>query len=263
MDVVIRPTAEDAAELTARLIAAALRARPNLTLGLATGCTMEAVYARLAWMHQEDGLDFSQCRTFNLDEYAGLPPEHPQSYRHYMNRHLFEKVNIQPGRTHLPDGTAADLRAECARYEELIVGCGGIDLQLLGIGLNGHLGFNEPLSSFRSRTRVVTLSPATRQQNAPLFSSPADMPRRALTMGLGTILEARRCLLLATGGDKADIVAWALEGPMCARVPASALQLHADCEVILDEAAAGRLEDADHYRSLFEQEPKWAPFRKG
>ena len=261
MEVIIRPDAEAAADLTARVIAAELRANPRLVLGLATGRTMESVYGRLAWMHREEKLDFSRCRTFNLDEYVGLPGDDPHSYRHYMNRHLFSKVNIDLRNTHLPDGAAADLDVECANYERLIAGCGGIDLQLLGLGRDGHTGFNEPLSAFRSRTRVKALSPVTRAQNAPLFSSAVEVPRRAITMGTGTILDARRCLLLATGVDKAEIVAQAVEGPMTSMVSASALQLHPRCVVVLDEAAASRLKQTDYYRWIFENEPEWEQFR--
>ena len=155
MDVVIRPTAGMAAELAARVIARELRKNPRMIMGLASGNTMESVYARLVQMHREEGLDFSMCRTFNLDEYIGLPVNHVNSYRHYMNRHLFSRVNINLQNTHLPDGMATDLHSECSRYEQLIATHGGIDLQLLGIGKNGHLGFNEPLSAFRSRTRVT------------------------------------------------------------------------------------------------------------
>jgi glucosamine-6-phosphate deaminase len=263
MEIIILPTAAAAAGLTARLIAEKLRAKPDLVLGLATGHTMESVYARLVQLHRQDGLDFSQCRTFNLDEYVGLPAGDPHSYHYYMTHHLFSQVNLNPQNTHLPEGTAADLEAECEKYEQRIAGCGGIDLQLLGIGRDGHMGFNEPLSAFRSRTRVKALSPVTRAQNAPFFSQPGDVPRRALTMGVGTILDCRRCLLLATGADKAEIVAQAIEGPMTGMISASALQLHPQCVVVADEAAASRLQAADYYRSIFENEPEWAPFRTG
>jgi len=261
MECIIRPDAGAAMHLAARIIEEQLRARPDSVLGLATGRTMEAVYANLARLHRDGKLDFSKCRTFNLDEYAGLSGDDPHSYRHYMNRHLFSKVNIDLRNTHLPDGTAENLEAECEKYERLIAGCGGIDLQLLGIGRNGHMGFNEPLSAFRSRTRVKALSPATRAQNAPQFSSPEKVPRRAITMGIGTILEARRCLLLATGAGKAEIVARAIEGPMSAMISASALQLHPRCVVVLDEAAAGKLNATDYYRLIFENEPEWKQFR--
>jgi glucosamine-6-phosphate deaminase len=261
MEVIIQPTENAAAELVARTIAKELRTKPNLTLGLATGKTMESVYANLARMHHEEKLDFSQCRTFNLDEYVGLPGNHHNSYRHYMNLHLFLKVNIDLRNTHLPDGTAVDLETECARYERLIAEGGGIDLQLLGIGLAGHLGFNEPASSLRSRTRIKVLSPVTRAQNAPLFPLPDEMPRRAITMGVGTILDARRCWLLATGEDKAEIVAKAIEGPLTSMISASALQLHPHCTVVVDEAAASRLQEADYYRWIFQNEPQWKLYR--
>lgn len=255
MQVIIRSSAADAAALAARIIAEELRANPELVLGLATGRTMESVYRHLAAMHENDGLDFSGCRTFNLDEYVGLPPEDEHSYRSYMNLNLFGKVNIDVNNTHLPDGTARDLDAECAGYEDEIVKEGGIDLQLLGIGQNGHIGFNEPLSPLLSRTRVQVLSPATMAQNAPLFDDPEKMPRRAVTMGVGTILESRRCLLLATGAGKAGIIAKAVEGPITAMISASALQIHRRCTIILDEAAASRLEGAGDYRWASEQEP--------
>jgi glucosamine-6-phosphate deaminase len=247
MEVVIRPNADVATDLVARVIAKELRDNPRLVMGLATGRTMESVYARLVQMHRDEGLDFSQCRTFNLDEYVGLSSAHRNSYRHYMNHHLFLQVNIEMRNTHLPNGLADDLKAECADYEELITRCGGIDLQLLGIGLNGHLGFNEPLSAFHSRTRVNVLSPVTREQNAPLFQSPDEVPARAITMGVGTILDCRQCILLATGEEKAAIVAQAVEGPITNMIAATALQLHPKCTIILDEAAASQLKGAEYY----------------
>lgn len=248
MEVILQANAAAAAGLVARIIAQELRANPRLVLGLATGCTMEAVYAHLVRLHRDEGLDFSACRTFNLDEYVGLPSSDRNSYRHYMNHHLFHQVNIEMANTHLPDGMAADLPAECARYEQLIADCGGVDLQLLGIGRNGHLGFNEPFSAFNSRTRVEHLSPATRAQNSPLFQAPDTMPHHAITMGMATILDARHCLLLATGDEKAEIVARAIEGPATSLVPASALQTHPRCTCVLDEASATALKYADHYR---------------
>jgi len=263
MEVVIRPNAETATELVAQVISRELRDNPRLVMGLATGRTMEAVYARLVQMHRREGLDFSVCHTFNLDEYVGLAGSHRNSYRHYMNHNLFLNVNVDLRNTHLPDGAAADIEAECERYERLIAECGGVDLQLLGIGLAGHLGFNEPASSLRSRTRIKVLSPVTRAQNEPLFVPPHEMPRRAITMGVGTILDARRCLLLATGEDKAEIVARAIEGPVTSMISATALQFHPHCTAVLDEAAAGRLQEADYYRWIFENEPQWQSYRNG
>lgn len=262
MDVIVRQDAESAAGLTARLIADALAATPRLVLGLATGRTMERVYERLARMHRDDGLDFSRAVTFNLDEYLGLPPEDENSYRHYMNTHLFDHVNIAMSNTHLPLGTAADPDAECARYERLIADAGGIDLQLVGIGRSGHIGFNEPLSALRSRTRATALAPETLRQNASMFGDDADrVPRRALTMGVGTILEARRILCLVTGREKAAILARAVEGPVSAMVSASALQMHPQCTCIVDEEAAACLGEREYYDWIFQNEPAWDAFR--
>jgi glucosamine-6-phosphate deaminase len=261
VEVIIRPTADAAADLAARIIARDLRANPHLVLGLATGRTMEATYARLVCFHREEKLDFSLCRTFNLDEYVGLAQGDRHSYRHYMNHHLFLQVNIDLRNTHLPDGMAADLDEECRRYEGLIAKFGGINLQLLGIGRTGHLGFNEPLSALKSRTRVKALSPVTLAQNSPLFQSPDLMPRRAITMGVGTILECHRCLLMATGEEKAEIMARAVEGPITSMISATALQLHPRCTVVVDEAAASRLQGAEYYRWIFDNEPEWEPFR--
>jgi glucosamine-6-phosphate deaminase len=212
-------------------------------------------------MRSDEGLDFSACRTFNLDEYVGLSVNHSNSYRHYMNQHLFLRVNIDLSNTHLPDGMAEDLAAECLKYENLILEHGGIDLQLLGIGQNGHMGFNEPLSSFRSRTRVTVLSRATRAQNAPLFPGLDSVPKRAITMGVGTILDCRRTLLLATGVEKASIVAKAIEGPVASMISATALQWHQNCTFVLDEAAAKKLTESEYHRWVFENQPEWASFR--
>ena len=243
MEVLILPDPEEAARLTAHILATELKARPRLVLGLAAGRTMEPVYARLVSLHCVQGLDFSQCRTFNLDEYLGLPPEHEGSFRHYMNQHLFGCVNVNASNTRSPDSMAQDVAGECRGYEEAIQQAGGIDLQLLGLGSEGHIGFNEPLSALRSRTREKALAPATLIQNAAQFGGhPGRVPRRAITMGVGTILDAKRCLLLVTGAAKADILARAVEGPVTAMVSASALQLHPCCQVIVDEAAAAQLQ---------------------
>ncbi len=261
MEVIIQPTKEAAARLVARVIARELRANPHLVLGLATGKTMECVYRELVRMRREEGLDFSLCSTFNLDEYVGLFPSDPNSYRHYMNRHLFSQVNIDLRNTHLPNGQAEDLDGECRHYEAAIKRFGGIDLQLLGIGKDGHIGFNEPLSALQSRTRVKALTPTTLRQNAPFFGGAEQMPHRAITMGVGTIIEARRCLLLATGDTKAAVLAQAVEGPITSMVSASALQLHPRCTVVVDEAAATHLVGKDYYRWIFENEPEWEEFR--
>jgi glucosamine-6-phosphate deaminase len=239
--VVVLSAAAAAAEQTAALVADALRSNPRLVLGLATGRTMEAVYGRLARIHRDEGLDFSACRTFNLDEFVGLPTSDRHSFRHYTERHLFTKVNIRRQNAHSPNGSAPDLDAECAGYEWLIARSGGIDLQLLGLGLNGHIAFNEPPSKLRSRTHVQTLSPETRARHATQFPRPDRVPRLAITMGVGTILDCRRCLVLVTGLEKAAIAAKAIEGSLTNAVPASALQLHPDCTMILDPPAASKL----------------------
>jgi len=261
MEVIIQPNKEAAAALVARVIAHDLRANPHLVLGLATGKTMERVYRNLVRMHKEEALDFSLCSTINLDEYVGLFPSDPNSYRYYMNHHLFQHVNLDPRNTHLPNGMANDLDTECRQYEALIQRFGGIDLQLLGIGKAGHIGFNEPLSALRSRTRVKALTPTTLKQNASSFGGEERMPRRAITMGVGTIIEARRCILLATGDSKAGVIAQAVEGPITSMVTASALQLHPRCTVIVDEEAAAKLTETGYYRWIFENEPEWEEYR--
>ncbi len=257
MEVIIQPDATAAVALCGRIMARRIRETPALVLGLATGRTMEPLYADLVRRHQDAGLCFKQVTTFNLDEYVGLPPEHPQSYRYYMNEHLFDRVDIDKANTHLPDGMASDIPAACAAYEQRIKDAGGIDLQLLGIGSDGHVGFNEPGSSLRSITRHKTLNEKTVEQNSPLFERAEDMPTDALTMGMGTILAARYCLMLVTGADKAGIVARALEGPVTSMVTASAMQLHPDFAVILDAAAAAELQLYDYYKWAYDHKPEW------
>lgn len=260
MEVIIRPDAEGATDLAARVVGREILQRPKLVLGLATGRTMERLYGMLVEMHRKEGLDFSLLTTFNLDEYIGLAADHPQSYRHYMNRHFFDHVNVDIRNTHLPDGMAANIDAECDRYENTIREYGGIGLQVLGIGRSGHIGFNEPLSAMLSRTRAKALTPLTISQNASLFDRPEEMPKRAITMGVGTILESRHCLMLATGSEKAEIIAKAVEGPVTSMISASALQLHPHCRVIVDEAAAAELQNKEYYRWIFENEPEWQEF---
>jgi len=260
MEIIIQPDATAATRLAAQLISAAIRNKPDLVLGLATGRTMEGVYTLLAAMHKKEGLDFSRVTTFNLDEYIGLPADSPYSYHYYMHTRLFSRVNINLANTHIPDGTAPDIDEECRRYERQIKSCGGIDLQLLGLGQAGHIGFNEPLSALLSRTRAKALTPLTLEQNRPLFKG-APMPTRAITVGIGTILESRRCLMLVTGRDKAVVLAKALEGPITSMISASALQLHPHCTVIVDEEAAANLQEREYYRWIFSTEPEWEPYR--
>ncbi|MCS7090091.1 MAG: glucosamine-6-phosphate deaminase [Verrucomicrobiota bacterium] len=257
VEVILQPTPESVARLAARIVARELKARPDLVLGLATGRTMEGLYRELIRLHRQEGLDFSRCRIFSLDEYVGVSANDPRSFRHWIHEQLLCHVNVTSENIHLPDGMAPDLEEECRRYEAKIREVGGIDLQLLGIGRAGHIGFNEPLSSLRSRTRAKALTPVTVQQNAAWCGGEEHVPRRAITMGVGTILEARWCLLLAVGMEKAEIVARAVEGPLTSMVPASALQLHPRCTVIVDEAAGARLTLKEYCRWLFEHEPEW------
>jgi glucosamine-6-phosphate deaminase len=263
MEVIIRDSAEEAVALCARLANDAVAGNPKTVLGLATGRTMESVYGELARRHREEGTDYTRVCTFNLDEYIGLAPEDENSYHYYMKDHLFEHIDIPLSNTHLPNGAAEDIDGECLRYEKAIQACGGIDVQLLGIGVSGHIGFNEPLSSLGSRTRPKALTQQTIEQNQTLFPRPEMMPRRAITMGVGTILDARRCLLLATGKEKAEIIARAVEGPITAMVSASALQLHPRCTVIVDQAAAANLQQQEYYHWLFDNEPEWQAYHEG
>jgi len=239
MQVIVTPDPGAAFQQAASIIAGEIRSNPSPVLGLATGRTMEGIYSLLVQDHLHNGLDFSTTASFNLDEYVGLPASSPQSYRHYMNDHLFAHVNMRADHVHVPDGLAEDLNAECQAYEQAIHDAGGIGLQLLGIGETGHIGFNEPPSPFDSRTRQVTLHPVTRRQNAGMFGGDANkVPEKALTMGVGTILDARHLLLVACGRSKADIIARALLDTVTPDVSASALRLHPHCTVILDTAAA-------------------------
>lgn len=261
MEVIVKKDAKTAAALAAKMIADAVKANPAIVLGLATGRTMESLYAMLGDMHKNEGLDFSLAKTFNLDEYVGIDPENPNSYRAYMNHHLFSKINIDKRNTHLPNGLADDLEAAGMDYEDQIEACGGVDLQLVGIGRSGHVGFNEPLSPLFSRTRPVPLTKTTYEQNSPLFDKPEDMPMRAMTMGVGTVLDAKKVVMLVTGSEKADIIQKAIEGPVTSMISASALQMHNDTVVILDEEAAAKLENRDFYDWVYANEPKFADYR--
>ncbi|MGO4852424.1 glucosamine-6-phosphate deaminase [Phaeovulum sp. W22_SRMD_FR3] len=249
MKVLILATPEAAVAKAASLTAETLRAKPRAVLGLATGGTMLPLYARLRALHAA-GLSFAGVTSFNLDEYVGLGPDHPASYHVYMRSALFEHIDIDPARCHLPRGDAADPQAEAQAYEARIAAAGGIDLQLLGIGRNGHIGFNEPTSSLGSPTRVKTLTESTRDANRPYFTDADTVPRFAITMGVATILAARHCLLLATGAEKAEAVAAMIEGPLAALCPASALQLHPRATIVLDAAAASALQLQDYYHHV-------------
>jgi glucosamine-6-phosphate deaminase len=231
-----------AAAALARRIADSLASKPALVLGLPTGRTPIALYDELASLHAQGRVDFSRATTFNLDEFVGVPPSHPGSYRSFMETHLFGRVNIQPSRVNFLHGDAADLEAECDRYERAIAEAGGIDLQVLGIGTNGHIGFNEPARELQSRTHRVVLKPETRRSNAALFGGDVNaVPREALSMGMATILQVRGVVLLATGASKAACVERVINGPLTTELPATFLQLHPAVSVMLDRAAAARL----------------------
>lgn len=250
MKVLIHKDADSAIDWVAGLIVARLARQPDAVLGLATGGTMEAVYARLIAAHREGRVSFAGARSFNLDEYVGLPPDHPMSYWSYMREHLFDHVDMPSGAARLPRGDAPDPEAEAAAYEQAIVDAGDIGLQLLGLGANGHIGFNEPTSSLASLTRIKTLTRQTREANARFFDDLAQVPRLAITMGIGTILRADEVLLLAHGAGKADAAAAMIEGPVSAACPASALQLHRKATVVLDRAAAAKLTLTDYYEEV-------------
>ena len=256
MEIIIQPTTEAAVSVAARIIARLLHDKPDAVLGLATGSTPLPLYQALIAMN----LDWSKVTTFNLDEYIGLPREHPQSYHSFMWYNLFQHVNISPENVHIPDGNAADIPAFCASYEDQIRTAGGIDLQVLGIGTDGHIGFNEPTSSLASRTRIKTLTPQTRKDNARFFGSEDSVPHHVITMGIGTIMEARMNLLLAFGLSKAQAVAEAVEGPVTSINPASVLQLHPVVKVCLDDAAACQLLRADYFRLVYDNKPDWQKF---
>ena len=218
--------------------AEAIKEKPDILLGLATGGTPVQMYKELIRMHKEEGLDFSKVGSFNLDEYLGLSGEHPQSYRYFMNENLFNSINIEQSNTRVPDGKAEDIKAGCRKYEQDIKRAGGVELQLLGIGGNGHIAFNEPGSESSSRTRAVDLTAATVKANSRFFEDESQVPHQAVTMGIGTILEAKKIVLLATGENKKDAVAKSIKGPVGADVPASFLQHHSDCTFIVDKEAA-------------------------
>lgn len=227
----------------ANLISAQVILKPDCVLGLATGSTPVGVYDQLVeWVKKKD-LSFADVRTVNLDEYLGLAPQHEQSYRRFMNEHLFDRVDIRAEHTHVPDGLCGDPAAECARYDALIDAFGGIDLQLLGLGRNGHIGFNEPGDAFVMDTHLVRLTESTIEANKRFFASADDVPRQALTLGIRHIMQAKRVVIVASGEEKADAVAGAFAGPVTPRLPASILQIHPDVTLVADAAALGKLPD--------------------
>lgn len=233
---------EEMSRKAAGIIAAQVIAKPNCVLGLATGSTPIGAYKKLVEWYENGDLDFSEVTTVNLDEYKGLPKENDQSYYYFMNENLFNHVNINKERTFLPDGTEADSETACKKYEEIVRSVGGADLQLLGMGHNGHIGFNEPSHIFEKDTHCVDLAESTIQANKRFFASEADVPRQAYTMGIGTIMSAKKILIVISGEEKAETVKKAFFGPITPEVPASILQLHPDVVVVADEAALSKVE---------------------
>jgi len=241
MNIIVCNNKKEFDEKAAQFLASQIQEKPDSVLGLATGSTPVGMYHELIKMYKNKQISFEQVKTFNLDEYVGLDKDHPQSYHAFMYENLFNHIDIKKENVHLPDGKADNLEQECASYEEKIKEAGGVDLQVLGIGHNGHIGFNEPKTPFESVTHVVDLDERTIQANSRFFDSIDQVPRKAVSMGIKSIMQAKKILFLATGADKAEIVAKALQGPVTPDVPASVLQLHPDVTVILDKEAASKL----------------------
>jgi len=257
MEIVIMPTAAEVGIAAGAEIIRLVTAKPDAVLGLATGSSPLGIYAELARAKAAGEIDFGLVRGFALDEYVGIPMDHPQSYAYVIRTEVVEPLGLNPATVQVPDGRAADILTACERYESDIVAAGGIDLQILGIGANGHIGFNEPTSSFASRTRIKTLAPQTLADNARFFDRAEKVPTHCLTQGLGTIMRARQIVLVAQGEQKADAVAAAIEGPVASRWPGSVLQHHEHVTIVIDEAAASKLELADYYRYVHENKPVW------
>ncbi len=247
MEIIITKNYDEMSRVSAGIIAREIKKKHDLVLGLATGDTPVGTYKELVKLHKSEGLDFSKAKSFNLDEYVGLAPTHPNSYNFFMWDNLFRHVNINPTNVHIPQGNTDDPEEFCIWYEEQIKKAGGVDLQVVGIGGDGHIAFNEPGSSFASRTRVKALFKQTIEDNSRFFDKMEDVPRFAITMGIGTILEARKTLLIASGKKKAEVCAQFIEGPVTSQITATALQLHNYVTVVLDEEAASKLTRTEYY----------------
>jgi len=241
MEVIIKENYEELSKFAASIVCEQINNKPNSTIGLATGSTPLGTYKELIKLYEENKVDFSEVVSFNLDEYVGLEPDHSQSYRYFMKYNFFDHINIKSENYFLPDGMSKDISESCREYENKIKESGGIDLQILGIGANGHIAFNEPGSSLGSRTRVKTLTEKTIKDNSRFFENIDDVPRYAITMGIGTIMESRSIILLATGENKADAIAKTIEGPITAMVPATIVQLHQKAIIIIDREAGSKL----------------------
>lgn len=260
MEIIILPTPAEVGRVAASLIASVVTEKPTAVLGLATGSSPLGIYRSLAERVAAGELDVSKASGFALDEYVGIPLEHPESYASVIARDVVGPLGMDPSKVRVPDGRASDIEAATAEYDEAIRAAGGVDIQILGIGANGHIGFNEPTSSFASRTRIKTLAPETRAANARFFDNPDDVPTHCLTQGLGTILDAKRVVLVAQGEGKAAAIAAAVEGPLSAMYPGSALQLHQHATIVIDEAAASQLTLTDYYKYTYANKPEWQRF---
>ena len=255
MEVIISADYEGMSKSAAAVMAKVVRDKPTAILGLATGSTPLGMYKELIRLHRQEGLDFSQVTTFNLDEYVGLDGTHEQSYRYFMTENLFKDINVNIDNTNVPPGISDDFKASCEAYEAKIVAAGGIDVQVLGIGSDGHIAFNEPSSSLASRTRLKTLTQQTIDDNARFFDTAEDVPVYCVTMGVGTILEAKKLILLASGAGKAKALADAIEGPVSSMCTASALQLHPDSIFCVNTAAMEKLEMREYYQWVKDKKP--------
>lgn len=257
MEIIILPTPVEVGRIAAANVAAILATKPDAVVGLATGSSPQGIYADLKRRVDAGELSFAQARGFALDEYVGIPLDHPESYANVIAREVVVPLGFDPLNVRVPDGRADDLELAASEYDASITAAGGIDIQILGIGANGHIGFNEPTSSFASRTRIKTLARRTREDNARFFDSPEQVPMHCMTQGLGTILDARALVLVAHGEQKAAAIAAAVEGPLTSFIPGSALQLHEHATVVIDEAAAAQLQLADYYRYTYDNKPEW------
>lgn len=257
MEVIILPTKKEIGALAASAIEALVTSKPNAVLGLATGSSPLPIYDELARRHDEGTVSFAKTQGFALDEYVGLPVGHYESYREVIRREFTNRVDVAPENVHGPDGAAEDIQGACEAYDAAIKAAGGIDLQILGVGTNGHIGFNEPGSSLASRTRIKTLAEQTRADNARFFENIDQVPHHVLTQGLGTIMDARHVVLVAFGAGKAEAVRDFVEGPVSASCPASVLQFHPRATIIIDEAAASKLAGGATYRHAYENKPVW------
>jgi len=254
IEVLIFPDSQSLASKSADLVESQIKTFPDSVIGLATGSTPLGLYEELIKRHGEHDLSFAGVKTFNLDEYVGIPSNHAQSYRTFMDENLFSKIDIQPSNTQVPDGMAENPLEVGPAYEKMIADAGGIDLQVLGVGTDGHIGFNEPTSSLSSITRVKTLTQQTIEDNSRFFRPEEFQPKLAITMGIKTILDARRIILLAHGENKAEAIRDMVEGPLCAMCPASALQLHPRTTILIDEAAASQLKLRGYYKFVGEMQ---------